>query len=267
MVTLPYAVRLKKLVPELKILSHIHELNTIILTMAPDFPNYIKHTDLFIAASEIVKTNLTDNWGIEPANIEVIYEFTDRKFTALKKSTAVFTVGASGLSHWRKGNDVFLLVARHINTRYPEARIKFVWVGHEGRDKAMIDADIKKMELENMVEFVGEKIEPEQEYKNFDIFLLPSREDPFPLVCIEAAMLNKPIICFEGASGTAEIVKKGGGFVTPYLDHQSMAEKIMYYYNNPDNAIKDGEIAGKLFAKYNPEIICPLIYERINALL
>jgi len=266
-VSVAYGSRLKGDLPQAKLLLHVHEMNTIITTMAPDFNNYIHSVDFFIAASKPVKTNLIINWAIETNKVEVIYAFTNQKTNNLKKSNSVFTVGASGLSHWRKGNDVFLLVAHYIKTHYPKAKIRFVWVGDEGRDKAMINADIEKLGLEEIVHFIGEKEHPQEEYKNFDIFLLTSREDPFPLVCIEVANLKKPIICFEHASGTAEVINKGGGFVVPYLDIECMSEKIMLYYKNPKKMEEDGKMAKELFSDFTPENICPLIYEKINALL
>ncbi len=266
-VSVSNAVKLKRNLPQSKLILHIHEMNTIITTMAPDFNIYINSVDFFIAASEPVKTNLITNWSIIPNNVEVIYEFNNQKPNELKKSNTIFTVGASGLSHWRKGNDVFIQVARYIKTHFPQAKIMFVWVGREFRDKAMIDADIEKLGLEKTVYFIGESQHPEEEYINFDIFLLTSREDPFPLVCIEVANLKKPIICFEHASGSAEVIKKGGGFVVPYLDIEGMSEKIMFYYNNPKKIREDGEVAQELFSGYTPENICPLIYEKIEALL
>ena len=122
---------------------------------------------------------------------------------------------------------MFLQVARIIKKKYPEANIQFVWVGNEGTDKLIIDTDIKRLKLSNVVKFTGEVSNPITYFNNFDVFLLTSREDPFPLVCIEVAKLGKPIICFKGASGTAEVLEQGGGKVVSYLDVEAMATKVM----------------------------------------
>lgn len=266
-VSVPYGSRIKKELFNVKFLLHIHELNTIIKTLLPNFKNFIIDIDAYIAVSEHVKANLVNNWCISENKIDVIHEFSVINNVSFTSKSEIFTVGASGLSYWRKGNDLFLQVARYIKKNYPEALIKFVWVGNEYLDKAMIDDDIIKMGLIDHVYFVGEKEQPEEEFKNFDIFLLTSREDPFPLVCIEVANLKKPIICFEKASGTAEFVKKGAGYVVPYLDVETMSEKVMYYYNNPDSVIKDGGRAKELFSEFTPENKCPLIFDKIEELL
>ncbi len=158
-------------------------------------------------------------------------------------------------------------MAKNIAQNFSDAKIKFVWVGNMGNDEHIIKADIEKMGLEKIVEFVGEQSNPVAYYKNFDVFLLTSREDPFPLVCIEVAQLGKPIICFDKASGTTEVIAKGGGFVVPYLDASTMAEKVMWYYTNPDKAIADGVIAQELFSEFTAEKMIPLLYDQINSLL
>lgn len=145
--------------------------------------------------------------------------------------------------------------------------VKIGLIGNFGNDEHIIKADIKKMGLEDIVEFVGEQANPVTFYNNFDVLLLTSREDPFPLVCIEVAHLEKPIICFNKASGTTEIIKKGGGFVVPYLDVSAMAEKIMWYYSNPDKVITDGEKAKELFSGFTAHKMIPLLYEQIKSLI
>ncbi|WP_308992662.1 glycosyltransferase [Mariniflexile litorale] len=266
-ISVPFGVQIKNRIPNVKLLLHIHELNTQIKILLPNFNQYKGNIDCFIAASNIVKNNLVNNWNVSEDLIEVIYEFSVVKQFETPKSKTIFTVGASGLSYWRKGNDIFLQVASHIKNNYPDAKIKFVWVGNEFRDKPIIDADIIKLGLKQYVHFVGEKEHPYEEFMFFDVFLLSSREDPFPLVCIEIANLEKPIICFEKASGTAEVVSKGGGYVVPYLDIKAMADKVMYYYNNPDKVNDDGRIAKKMFSEFTPDNKCPLIYQKIKDLL
>ena len=59
-----------------------------------------------------------------------------------------------------------------------------------------------------------------------DVFLLSSREDPFPLVCLEAADCGVPIVCFAGAGGMADFVGSTCGGVAPYLDVPAMAQAL-----------------------------------------
>jgi glycosyltransferase involved in cell wall biosynthesis len=260
--SIPKAVKIKKHFQKTNLIVHVHELDTIIKMVLPDFKNYLKEINKFIAVSALVADNLIENYNIDAALIDVIYEFGMIEPKNVQKNNKIFTVGASGTTHWRKGDDIFIQVANFIAKNY-SAEIEFVWVGNAVNNKLIIESDIKKLDLQNKVKFVGEHPDPIHFYQNFDVFLLTSREDPFPLVCIEAANLGIPIICFEKATGTSEIIKKGGGFVVPYLDIQMMAEKIIFYNNNMVKRIEDGKKAKELFAEFTVDKIAPLLYQTI----
>ena len=61
-----------------------------------------------------------------------------------------------------------------------------------------------------------------------------SREDPYPLVCLEAASVGKPIICFADAGGMPEFVEEDCGFVVPYLDIDGFAARVIELSSSPD---------------------------------
>jgi len=266
--SLPFASKLKQQAPSLKLLLHVHEMEIMIKRMVPYFSFHLLNVDRFIAASNPVKINLELTYQVSSKNIEVIYEFSDFKDVPSKKNKIdnSFIVGASGLSHWRKGNDLFLQVARIVKKKHPDANIQFVWVGNESTDKLIIDTDLKKLQLNETVSFIGETSSPMTYFNNFDIFLLTSREDPFPLVCIEVAKLGKPIICFKNASGTAEIIELGGGKVVPYLDVEAMAVEVINYYTDGELLERDSKKVQALFSNYNATNICPQILRVINNL-
>ena len=265
-VSIPIAVKIKSLSQQAKLLAHVHELNTVIKMMLPNLNNYINMIDKYIAVSNQVKSNLIDNYNVDKFKVDLVYEFGEAK-EDIYKNNEIFTVGASGYAQWRKGDDIFVQVAHYITKNYPSAKINFVWLGNNLDNKHILEADIEKLGLSEVVNFVGEQEIPINYYSNFDVFLLTSREDPFPLVCIEVAHLKKPIICFEKASGTTEVIAKGGGFVVPYLDIEAMAKKVIFYYENPSKIKEDGTRAQELFSDFTPEKICPQLYEKINLLL
>ncbi len=262
-ITIPVATKLKKISKSTpKLIAHVHEMNTIIRISLPDFNQFIPHINQFIAVSKPVAENLLKNWNIPSGKITLVYEFTRVETTENYQTShkSHFVCGASGVAHWRKGDDVFLQLAAYVKRIHPDAAIKFQWVGGiPEQHLPVVEEDIKKLGLEQTVEFTGETVKPFEYFKDFDVFLMVSREDPFPLVCIEAAMMEKPIICFEKATGTADILQNGGGYIVPYLNIQSMAEKILEYYHSPDLKSEHGKYARELFNHFTPEKICPEI--------
>jgi glycosyltransferase involved in cell wall biosynthesis len=261
----------KKCVNQPKLIAHIHELNTAIKEYLPNFDEHIPYIDLFISVSQLVMNNLNTYWNINPLKNYLVYEFSDKivqknnKEQKDRDDKKVFEVGASGLVHWRKGDDLFIQVANYLKIRYPEMNLKFTWVGKiSNRQRNIMEADLEKANLKGTMFFVGEQSKPEIHYKNFDVFLMTSREDPFPLVCIEVGKSGIPIICFEKATGTAEILVNGGGFVVPYLDAIAMAEKLVLYYNDSALRNKDGQMNKVNFALFTPEIMAEKLFNCIE---
>jgi glycosyltransferase involved in cell wall biosynthesis len=249
-----------------KLIAHIHELE-VILNSVKIPTECIPQLDEIIAVSHLVKNNIIKNWPNVAHKINVIYEFSKIKAdsTTHLKDNNTFVVGASGYVHWRKGYDIFIQVARFIKKNHPAMPIKFQWVGKvQGLELNIIQQDLEKLQLLDFVEFLGQKEEPIPYLNNFDVFLMCSREDPFPLVCIEVGQMGKPIICFEKATGTAEVLSNGGGKIIPYLDIESMAETIVFYYSNQEALDFDSQKAKEIFNNFTPEIICPQIYQLIE---
>ncbi|GGA04333.1 hypothetical protein CYANOKiyG1_16650 [Okeania sp. KiyG1] len=65
-----------------------------------------------------------------------------------------------------------------------------------------------------------------------DLFLLTSREDPFPLVNMEAMYCGLPVITFLGNGGASEIFEGQRGVAVPYLDIPEMAKAVINLKND-----------------------------------
>lgn len=265
-VSIPLACEIKEMNKKNKIVAHIHELNTVIKILLPDLSRYIPKIDGFIAVSNLVKQDLIRTFDIPTGKIKLVYEYIE-PLTISQKNNKIFTVGGCGNVDWRKGYDIFIQVARYIEIYQPRAKIEFVWVGNfTSKEKIVIDADLEKADLQGNVFFVGEQKDREKYFSKFDIFLLPSREDPFPLVALEMGMLGKPIVCFENATGIVEVIKGGGGAIVPYLDVKGMAEQVLYYFDNKNKTEEDGKLAHKVFSHYITENIAPQLFEYLKKL-
>jgi glycosyltransferase involved in cell wall biosynthesis len=145
-----------------------------------------------------------------------------------------FVIGASGSGFWIKGCDVFISLAHSFFKKYPESDCVFIWVGEIFEsDYRNIKYDLENTGLLEKVRFIGEKSDPVDYYNIFDVFTLTSRVDSFSLVCLENAYLAKPLLCFANSGYMPLFVEKDAGFVIPYLDVESMTEKIYLLYSDP----------------------------------
>jgi glycosyltransferase involved in cell wall biosynthesis len=122
--------------------------------------------------------------------------------------------------------------------------------------------------VSDSVQWTGEVANPLDYFACFDAFALVSREDPFPLVCLEAALLEKPVICFAGAGGAPELVEEDSGFVVPYLDLNAMADKLLLLSENEELRRKMGACgAVKVRNRFSLDVMAPRLYHLIDGLL
>lgn len=148
-----------------------------------------------------------------------------------EQSERPFVIGGSGLQDWRKGPDLFLRVARKVRDLQPSRSFQFVWVGAESGLTHGLRYEAAKLGLQSVVEFTGAQSNPAQWFDRFDVFLLTSREDPFPLVVLEAAAFEKPVLCFDGIGDITKLVRLVPENVVPYSDTDAMAERVVSYIN------------------------------------
>ncbi|SDE03567.1 Glycosyltransferase involved in cell wall bisynthesis [Mucilaginibacter pineti] len=262
-----------------RLLAHIHELSYSLNA-------YFSHAfslenqnvvDGYIAASDSVRLNIQKSYGIPSERINVINEFIpvaeitrpDLAPLHLKKElglTASFIVGAAGQAGWRKGTDLFIRLAAVVNKLLPDNDIVFMWVGHQSTEvHAQIAYEIERLQLAEKICFTGQKNVPQNYFQLFDLFALMSREDPFPLVSLEAAALSKPILCFRDTGGIPEIIDDTTGGVFAYDDVTAMAECVITFYKDRPKVQAIGRNAAKLVQQYDVDILAPKLLAVINA--
>lgn len=274
-ISIPVASKVKNFHPDFtKLLCNVHELPTIIDLHLPNFIDDSKDVDLFVAGSNLVATSLQENYQISNSKTKVLYDFTDIKKLpeyAVKSDSASFVVGGMGTTHWRKGHDLFLMIAIYIKKNFPDFDIQFVWMGSQpNEEKIILKNDLKK--IDNAAQFITfrpSETHYENFYKEIDLFALTSKEDPFPLVAVEAGAYGLPIICFENATGINEILREnnGGGFSVPYLDIEEFAKKIIFYYENRKKLEEDSTINKKSFSEFTVEKAGPKLLKILEEIL
>lgn len=170
-----------------------------------------------------------------------------------------FVVGGCGTIEWRKGVDLFLQLAARMGNDHPDVR--FLWVGgrspHAAAEFRRIRHDFDRLDLGGRMVFAGAQKHPQAFLAAMDIFALTSREDPFPLVCLEAASLGKPIVCFDRAGGMPEFVAHDAGAVVPYGDIDAFVECLLHFRDNRADALRAGATArAKVESTFSMEHAC-----------
>ena len=219
----------------------------------------IEQCDFFIAASSTVKSALVNDWKIDHDRVTVIYPFTPYEIAndaTQNRADGKFNIGLSGYACWMKGIDLLPMVASAFSKAHPEVDCVFTWVGEiMPKIQREIEYDAQKLGVQDIIRFTGQLSAPIPEYMNFDVFLLLSREDSFPMVCLENALLKKPIICMKNASGITDMLTDDSCVIVPYLSIKGISDAIYKLYSEPQYSLQLGEAAYHLvttrFSKAN----------------
>jgi len=252
------------------VICHVHENEFTIKYLCPESlsPENKAAVDHYIAASKSTKDNLVQQHNIPAADISLVYEFiavADIKLPTLSKQeirnelglTNQFIVGGSGLTSWRKGIDLFVQLAFYVNKLQPDNNIRFLWVGATYHEfECQWEYEGKRLNISDKIMFCGKKNVPQNYFQVFDVFALTSREDPFPLVVLEAAALNKPVLFFDNSGGIEEMFTSAGsgGIKVPYGDVEQMAAEVLRTAANDEWRLKLGHAAASVVTKYDVEV-------------
>jgi glycosyltransferase involved in cell wall biosynthesis len=164
-----------------------------------------------------------------------------RSIDATEEALIVLGCGYADL---RKGIDIFREVAQIVCTTSPALDVHFVWMG--GGDDftcGWIRHDLAQVGLEKRVHLIGHVDDPYRYYAGADLFLLTSREDPFPTVNLEAMEASLPVIAYRGSGGAEEILAEDCGVLVSYGAVDRMASETIRLLRSEDERQRIGERA------------------------
>lgn len=243
------------------IITYVHELKSVIdlYSQLGDARFSLAGSNLFAYPSRKVSNTLEIDYNVSenklyplnyyfpflemvPGTDPGISLFFKEKFNIKEKD---FVIGGMGFASPRKGTDLFVEVFNIVNKVNPE--IKFCWVGdfEDLSYKEKVFQNIPEGALGKQIVFTGLLQHSYSNFELFDLFFLSSREDPYPLVVLEAAWMNKPSICFENSGGIPEFIEEDAGWCIDDFNVQSVAHLILELYHNRSMITIKGDSAHK----------------------
>jgi glycosyltransferase involved in cell wall biosynthesis len=263
------------------IITYCHELEMGIrmYTSPQNFANVLKFSTSYIACGVSVKENLIKNHKIKEEKIVILpsllsdeaYNFkTDysKIFQVRKELGAAnqktLLIGGMGTIDLRKGVDMFVQLAKSLDFK----DFQFVWIGGS-KDQAeykIFEVEIEKMEMKKFI--LKESVSNPLDYMAaFDVFMLLSREDPYPLVMLEAALLERPIIAFDKSGGAKDFVERDCGHLIEYLNVAEIPNKLVKLGDNQSQRATFGQNGRKkVLERHNQDVAFQKFVEILKSL-
>ncbi len=255
-----------------RLVSHVHELATgLDYWLDPELRRQVlEDSDEIWVVADAVGEHLVERYGVDPERLRTHRGVMASEGAAVLEPGArtrhrasmgvppgAVLVGASGTLDWRKAPDLLLEVAARAIAGSPQP-LHLVWIGGDpdnpwGRYLAQ---GARAMGIADRVHHLPEADRPDRWFGALDLFLLPSREDAYPLVCIEAAAVGVPLVTFE-SGGAAELVRDGGGTVVAYPDVAAAAGAIVDYANDPIARAAAGDVARAVASRHTVAVALP----------
>lgn len=227
--------------------------------------------DQFFVMSETLKENVLATHPIKEKNVKLVRlgldfdRFDPAKVDARAQRQRwgadddTHVIGLVGRIDPAKGHSTFIRAAAALlgNTGFSR-KLKFVIVGEEtlGQSQGYID-ELKEMvtqfRIENHIVFAGYQHNIPEVMNALDVLVMPSRQEAFGLVAIEAMAMETMIVISSGGSAR-EIVGENEefGLLVRPDDAYDLQKKLQTLISNPDLCKQMGKQArGYVMANYD----------------
>lgn len=168
----------------------------------------------------------------------------------------------SRLFSW-KGHDALLDALAVVKRQVPEVRL--VIVGEDdprahpggGSYRAELEARLAGLGLEENVIFTGFRADIPELMAALDVYAMPSWEEPFGMVYLEAMAMKKPVVAW-ASGGAPEIVVDGQtGFVVEPRSIDALSDAIVRLLRDPDLRRRFGEAGQRrVEQRFTPRRMC-----------
>jgi glycosyltransferase involved in cell wall biosynthesis len=196
---------------------------------------HAQRADLVITISQYCAERLKELYGV--SNAVVVPELIDlEQWRQLFRNDdsapdpRKFTVLTVCRFYPRKRLDMLLRAAALLRGRIHGLEIRVVGNGPERR---RLQSIYRQLGLESVVRWLGDVSMRTlaAEYKRADVFCLPSVQEGFGIVFLEAMAAAKPIVA-ASAAAVPEVVRNG--LLAAPDDPEALAEAIFTFFRNPD---------------------------------
>lgn len=188
-----------------------------------------------VAVGERSARAVEDAVGLERGSVRTIYNgVPDVPVEPLPRVRSGPVIGAVGRLSPEKGFDVAIRALRDV----PEATLVIVGGGSE---QAGLEELAREVGVAERLELIGWSDEPRRYLAGFDAFVLPSRQEGFPLAVVEAMLAGVPVVAADVGSVGEAVVDGETGLLAPAGDAQAFAERLRRLLSEPELARQLGE--------------------------
>ncbi|MFZ9751931.1 MAG: glycosyltransferase [Cyanobium sp.] len=248
-----------------RVISHVHELEIglMISSTQENVARQLALSDTVVCCADVVKHNLISQHQVEPSRCLVVPVFlpfqapveletlrchdqpSQQVIDTLRRhrQEGCFLFGFAGSPIDRKGFDLFPQLVQRYASHYDQVPFKAVWVGCAPGSLGYVkaDRDLRLLGVREHALLLPGVSCGAAALAELDALMLLSREDPYPVVALEAGALGIATVCFRHSGGIASLAEEGYGLAVDYLDLEAFAAALEQLRTDPAGRRSLGE--------------------------
>jgi glycosyltransferase involved in cell wall biosynthesis len=195
--------------PRGRLVCWVHELDGVAdRVVAPGRrAELLRQTDQFVAEGDRVAEMVCERWGVPTDRVAVVDSFIDHAEHGPATGTRQ-VIGVGSLVP-RKAAESFVDLVAQLHRTDPELRA--AWVGGDLHTPyaSLVRADIDAAGLTDILELTGSVDDVGPWWPAAGVLVHTAREDPAPLVVVEAAQRGIPVVTWSGGGAGDLLVRAG----------------------------------------------------------
>lgn len=108
----------------------------------------------------------------------------------------------------------------------------------DGEKRKELEELVAETSISGITVFTGYRPNVSAYQAAMDVFVVPSENEPFGLVALEAYSVGTPAVAFEDGGGVVEVIS-GYSRADVVKDHDAMIDRLNYYYQNRNSLSHD----------------------------
>jgi glycosyltransferase involved in cell wall biosynthesis len=217
-----------------KIIRHLH--GRILEPQGLEPVDFSAHgADIVVAVSQAVASRVVRG------PVRVIYSGVTALAVHPPAPTSRFTddvvLGTAGRLIGVKGMEYLLGAAAVLRREFPSLRVE---IAGSGPLRKELEQRVAELGLLGSVEFLGWVDNISSLLPRWDVFVLPSLEEGFPIAALDAMAAGLPVVA-SAVGGVPELIEDGKtGWLVPPRDVEALASRLRLLLKNPEQKLGMG---------------------------
>lgn len=185
---------------------------------------------------EVKKVHLLGGIGINLAD----YPFSTKQLN--NNITFIFV----GRLLKEKGINDYVNAAKIVKNKYPNTKFVVLGAADNSNFGSLTQKDIDSLVQTNLIVYPGRVDNVNKWIEESDVFVLPSYREGVPKSTQEAMAIGRAVITTDVPGCRETVINGVNGFLVPKWNPQALAEKMIYFIENPEKISEMGEESYKI---------------------